>query len=241
VIINETMAKRFFANEDPIGKHLDISGPTYLREIVGVVGDVKQSSLKASTAPQVYEPFFQKPSNSFNVIVHGPGDPIRLAEAIRRELLSLDKDQPVSSIRTMEDIVASSVTQDRFSAWLLGCFAVLALLLAAVGIYGVMAYSVAQRTHEIGIRMALGASQSGILKLVLGRSLRVAIFGVLLGVAGSLLLTRLMAGLLFGIKPNDPVVFAAASAVLLGVALTAALVPARRAARVDPMAALRYE
>jgi putative ABC transport system permease protein len=235
------MAKRFFANEDPIGKHLDISGPTYLREIVGVVGDVKQAGLKAATPPQVYEPFFQKPSNSFTVVVRGLGDPRSLADAVRNQLLSLDKDQPISSLRSMEEIVASSVTQDRFSVLLLGLFALLAVALAAVGIYGVMAYSVAQRTHEIGVRIALGASQSGILALVLGQGFRVAIAGIALGVAGSLLLTRLMVSMLFGIEPNDPAVLAAASAALLGVALAAAIVPAWHASRVDPMVALRYE
>ena len=241
VVINETMAKRFFANEDPIGKRLDISGPTYLREIVGVVGDVKQAGPKASIPPQVYEPFFQKPSNSFNVVVRGLGDPMHLAEAVRRQVLAIDKDQPVSNIRTMEEIVARSVTQDRFSVFLLGLFAFLALVLAAVGIYGVMAYSVTQRTHEIGIRMALGAHPRGILKLVLGQSLRVVLLGVGIGLAATLVLTRLMASLLYEVNATDPVTFVAVSAVLLGVALTAAFVPARRASKVDPMVALRYE
>jgi predicted permease len=241
VIINEMMAKRFFPNEDPIGKRLDISGPTYLREIAGVVGDVKQAGLKAASTPQVYEPFFQKPSSSFNLVVRGVGEPMRLAEAVRRQVLAIDRDQPVSKVRTMEEIVARSMAQDRLSVFLLGLFAFLALVLAAVGIYGVMAYSVTQRTHEIGIRMALGAHRGGILKLVLGQSLQVALLGVGIGLAASLLLTRLMASLLYEVKTTDPVIFAAVSAILLGVALTAAFVPARRASRVDPMVALRYE
>lgn len=241
VVINETMAKRFFPKEDPIGKRLDISGPTYLREIVGVVGDVKQAGLKASIPPQVYEPFLQKPSNSFNVVVRGLGDPMRLADAVRRQVLRLDKEQPISNVKTMKDVVATSLSQDRVSTFLLGLFAFLALILAGVGIYGVMSYSVGQRTHEIGIRIALGARQSGILKLVLVQSLRVVLIGVGIGLGASLLLTRLMATLLFDVAATDPVIFAGVSIVLLGVALAAAFVPARRAARVDPMVALRYE
>ncbi len=239
VIINETMAKRFFRSEVPIGKHLDISGPTYLREIIGVVGDVKQSGLKASIPPQVYEPFFQKPSTSFNVLVRMTGEPMRLAEAVRHQVLSIDKDQPISNVRTMDQMVARSVTQDWFSVFLLGLFALLALLLAGVGIYGVIAYSVTKRTHEIGIRIALGARQGGILKLVLGQSLRLVLLGVGIGLASSALLTRFMASLPFEVKATDPATFAAVSTFLLGVALAAAFVPARRASRVDPMTALR--
>ena len=241
VIINDTMAKRFFPNEDPIGKRLDISGPTYLREIVGVVGDVKQVGLKASIPPQVYEPFFQKPATSFNVLIRTMGEPMRMAEGVRRQVLAIDEDQPISNVRTMGGIVARSVTQDRFSLFLLGLFAFLALMLAAVGIYGVIAHSVTQRTHEIGIRIALGAHRTGILKLILGQSLRVVLAGVGIGLATSVLLTRLMESLLYEVNAIDPAIFIAVSAVIAGVALTAAFVPARRASRVDPMVALRYE
>jgi putative ABC transport system permease protein len=241
VIINETMAKRFFPNEDPIGKRLDISGPTYLREIVGVVGDVKQAGLKASIPPQVYEPFSQKRSTSFNVLVRGAGEPMRLAEAVRRQVLAIDKDQPISNVRTMGEIVARSVAQDRFSVFLLALFAMLALVLAAVGIYGVIAYSVTQRTHEIGIRIALGAHQRGIVKLVLGQSVRVVLLGVGIGLAASVLMTRLMASLLYEVKPTDPVTFVVVSVVIIGVALAATFDPARRASRLDPMVALRHE
>ncbi|HWF48901.1 MAG TPA: ABC transporter permease [Bryobacteraceae bacterium] len=240
-IINETMAKKFFPNEDPIGKRLDISGPTYLREIVGVVGDVKQSGLKASIPPQVYEAFLQKPSNSFTVVVRTLGDPMRLAEEVRRQVQTIDREQPISNIRTMEDVVGSTMTQDRMSTLLLGLFASLALVLAAVGVYGVIAYSVAQRTHEIGIRIALGAHQSGILKLVLVQSFRVVLIGVGLGLVASLLLTRLMTALLYDVKATDPVIFVGVSAVLLSVALIAAFIPAWRASRFDATVALRYE
>ncbi|MGC2404546.1 MAG: ABC transporter permease [Acidobacteriaceae bacterium] len=241
VLINETMARRFFPEGDPIGKRLDIAGPAYLREIVGVVGDVKQASLKAPIAPQVYEPFLQKPADSFSVIVRSAGDPRPLADAVRQQVLMLDEDQPISNVRTMEEAVAATETQDRFSTFLLGLFAFLALILAAVGIYGVIAYSVAQRTHEIGIRIALGARQSGILALVLIQSLRVVLIGVGIGLAVSLGLTRLMVSLLYEVKANDPIIFVAVSITLLGVALAAVFIPARRASRVDPMVALRYE
>jgi putative ABC transport system permease protein len=241
VIINETMAKRFFSNEDPIGKRLDISGPTYLREIIGVVGDVKQAGLKAPTPPQVYEPFFQKPASSFHVVVRGTGGMARLAEAVRLQVLEIDKEQPVSAVRTMAEIIDHSVTHDRYPAFLMGLFASLALALAAVGIYGTIAYSVAQRTHEIGIRMALGAHRTGILKLVLEQSFRVALPGVGIGLAASIPFTRLMRSLLFEVKAGDPIIFGGVSLALLGTALTAALVPALRAAGVDPAKALRDE
>ena len=241
VIINEVMARRFFPNEDPIGKRLDISGPTYLREIVGVVGDVKQGGLRASKTPQVYEPFLQKPSNSFNVVLRAAGNPMHVAEAVRHEVLAIDKEQPVSNVRTMEELVARSVTQDRLSAFLLGLFAALALGLAAIGIYGVMAYLVTQRTHEIGIRIALGAHQRGILQLVLEQSLRMVLLGLGIGLAASLALTRVLGNLLYEVKPSDPLIFIAVFILLLDVALIAAFIPARRASRVDPMVALRYE
>jgi putative ABC transport system permease protein len=241
VLINETMARRFFPDEDPIGKRLDISGPTYLREIVGVVGDVKQEGLRTPTPPQVYEPFLQKPSTAFALVVRGVGNPMRLAEVVRQRVLAVDKYQPVSDIRTLEDRIELSVTRDWLSAFLLGLFAILALVLAAVGIYGVIAYSVTQRTQEIGIRMALGAHSRGILQLVLGQSMRMVLLGLGLGLAGTLALTRILGSLLYEVKPRDPATIVAVSILLFAVALVAAFIPARRATKVDPMEALRYE
>jgi putative ABC transport system permease protein len=231
VVINEAMANACFANEDPIGKRLDISGPTYMREIVGVVGDVKQSSLKARVAPQVYEPFLQKPS----------GDPAGLAEMLRNQVVAIDKDQPVTNVRTMEESVAGSMTQDRLSAFALALFASLALTLAATGIYGVFAYSFSQRMHEIGIRIALGARQEELLKLVLGQCLRLVLLAVAIGLAASAMLTRFIATLLYEVKPIDPFVWVGVSVILVGVALTAAFGPAWRASRIDPVIALKFE
>jgi predicted permease len=241
VLINETLARRYFPDEDAIGKRLDISGLTNLREIIGIVGDVKQEGLRTPTPPQVYEPFLQKPSKSFFMVVRGVGDPMRLAEAVRQQVLAADKYQPISDIRTLEDRLARSVTRDWFAAFLLGLFAILALALAAVGIYGVMAYSVTQRTQEIGIRIALGAHPRSILRLVLGQSLRTVLLGLGIGLAGSVALTRVLGSLLYEVTPRDPVTIVSVSTLLFAVALVAALVPARRAANVDPMVALHYE
>jgi len=190
---------------------------------------------------QVYEPFSQKPGASFHILLRATGDAMRLAEVIRREVLAVDPEQPVANVRSMDQVVAGSLKQDRFSVGLLGVFALLALLLAAVGIYGVMAYSVTERTHEIGLRMALGAQRSGVLKLVLAQSMRVVLAGTAIGLASSLLLTRLIASLLFQVKAVDPAILAVVALLLLAVALTAAWLPARRASRVDPMVALRFE
>ncbi|MPY89357.1 MAG: FtsX-like permease family protein [Luteitalea sp.] len=241
VIINETMARRFFPNEDPLGKQLDISGPTYMREIVGVVGDVKQEGFRRETAPQVYEPFLQQPRGAFKVVVRGVGDSAHLADAVRHAVSAIDGNQPISDVATMEGIVAGSVSHDRFSALLLGLFGLLALVLAAVGIYGVTAYSVAQRAHEIGVRIALGAHQRRILQLVLGQSLRSLLLGLVIGVAGSLALTGVLGSLLYEVEPRDPATLVAVSVLLVGVALFAVFIPARRASRVDPVVALRSE
>jgi len=241
VLINETMSKRFFSKEDPIGKRLDISAPSYLRQIVGVVGDVKQASLNGPKTPQVYEPFLQKPSPSFTTVVRGAGNPISLAGIVRRQVQAIDKDQPIAQIRTMDEVVNNSVAQDRFSVILLGTFALLALVLAAVGIYGVMAYSVTQRTQEIGVRIALGANRTNILGLILAQSLRVVLLGVGIGLVFSLFLTRVMTSLLYDVKAIDPAIFAGVAVMLMAVALVSALVPALRASSVDPIATLRQE
>lgn len=240
-VINETMARRFFPGEDPIGKRIDISGPTYLREIVGIVGDVKQEGLRTPPSPQVYEPFAQKPGRSFAVVVRSTADPGRCAEAIRQAVRTLDPNLPVSDVRLMQERVDAALVRDWFSVLLLGLFAALALVLALVGVYGVMAFSVAQRTREIGIRLALGATPSGILRLVLGQSFRLVLAGLAIGLGGSLALAGIIDRLLYDTGPRDPMTLAGVSLLLLAVAAVAALVPARRAARVEPVVTLRAE
>jgi predicted permease len=241
-IINETVARRFFAGQDPLGKRLGISDdPRFWREIVGVVGDVKQEGLRAPIAPQVYEPFAQRPRRSFSIVVRALGDPTSLAGEVRRAVLAVDPHQPLSNMQTLDTLIARSITRDRFAAWLLATFGALAALLAAIGIYGLMAYSVARRTNEIGLRMALGADRRGILRLVLGESLRPLGIGLVVGIIGALTVTRVLGTLLYEIQPRDPATLGAAVTLLAVTALVAAFIPARRAARVDPMTALRTE
>jgi putative ABC transport system permease protein len=243
-VINETMAKTYFPDEDPIGKGINVTnGPERFREIVGIVGDVKQYGLAQPSPLQTYEPYLQNPFNGVTVVVRTERNPAALSGAIRGEVLAIDKEQPVSRVRTLDQIISSSVQQQQFLMLLLGAFAAVGLILAAVGLYGVMSYAVTQRTHEIGIRMALGASGRNVLRLIVGHGMKLALIGVAIGLAGSFAVTRLMSqlNLLFSISAVDPVTFAAISALLTGVALGACLVPARRAIKVDPMVALRHE
>jgi ABC-type antimicrobial peptide transport system permease subunit len=235
------MARRFFPDEDPIGKRLDISGPTYMREIVGIVGDVKQEGLRRATAPQVYEAFAQKPRSGFWVVLRSIGDPTQLVETLRQQVVAIDSSQAVSDIRTMEDVIGLTTTRDRMSAGLFGIFAVLALMLSAIGIYGVIAYSVAQRTQEIGVRRALGADRADILRLILGQTMRLVVFGLTLGLIVSVGVSRLLASLLYEVSPRDPMTLVAISLLLVSVALAAGLIPALRALRIHPIVALRAE
>jgi putative ABC transport system permease protein len=240
VIINQTFADTYFENEDPLGHRLIIDeGEPFTCEIIGVAGDVKQFSLEGKSAATMYLPRIEigRPS----LVVRSSGDPIILTGAIREVVQSLDKDQPIANVQTMEQVVAGSVAQPRFRTVLLGVFALLALVLAAIGIYGVMSYAVTQRTHEIGIRMALGAQPRSVLGLVVGQGVKLALAGVGIGLAGAWGLTRLISTLLFEVTATDPVTFAAVALVLAGVALLACYLPARRAARIDPMLALRNE
>ena len=217
VIINETMAARFFAGEDPIGRRLDLSGdPKDLREIVGVVGDVRNYGVDAEVKPEVYVPFLQSAPeylsgvvSAMTIVVRSAIEPTALGTALREQVQALDKDQPVSEIKTMEWYLADSMAQRRFNMLLLGAFAGLALVLAAVGIYGVIAYTVTQRTHEMGIRIALGAKGGDILRLVFGNAMATTLTGIALGLGAAFALTRLLRSLLYQVSPTDPVVFAA--------------------------------
>ncbi|HKY05517.1 MAG TPA: ABC transporter permease [Blastocatellia bacterium] len=244
IIINETLARQHFKDEDPIGKRIKFSKPerqSPWRTIVGVVSDEKQDGLDKPVRQEIYEPLFQNLRYSMTVVARTTGDPQGLIGAVRGEVQSLDKDLPIYDVSTMEQIIASSVTGKRFTMTLMMIFAAVAMVLAAVGLYGMMSYSVTQRTHEIGIRMALGARRADVLRLVIGQGMTLVGGGICLGLAVAFALTRLMENLLFGVSATDPAIFAIIAAVLVSVALLASYIPARRASKVDPLTALRYE
>jgi len=244
IVVNEELASRFWPNQNAMGKRLGFEedpGKQVWREIVGVVGNVKHKALETEAMPEVYLPYQQFPVNFMSLVVHTASEPANMIPAIRNQVLSIDKDQPVSDIMTMEQRLAKSVASSRFVMLLLGSFSVLALGLAAVGIYGVMAYLVTERTQEIGVRMALGAQRRDVLKLVVRKGMALAIVGTAIGMVASFALTRLMRGLLFEVTPTDWLTFVIASMVLLTVALLACYIPARQATKVDPLTALRYE
>jgi len=245
VIINETLAKRFFGDGDPIGKRLKDGGlerpDNPWMTIVGVVGDVPYDGLDAAPEPAFYMPFRQNRASGQYVVVRTTVDPQSIASAVRSAVAALDPDLPISNLKTMETMIAESVGPPKFRTLLVALFAGVGLLLAAIGIYGVMAYAVSERTHELGVRVALGAARSDVLRLVLVEAAVLAGIGVALGIAGAFATTRLMSTLLFGVTPTDAMTFAAISAFLVATALLASYVPARRATRVDPMTALRAD
>jgi putative ABC transport system permease protein len=243
-LINATMARRFWPNEDAVGKRFHWGHPGPQDEwinIVGVVGDTKLYGLDNPARLEVYVPYRQSATNDMNMVLRSATDPASLTSSVRAAVAEIDKDQPVFGITTMKRLVDDSVSTRRVTLILLGLFSALALVLASIGIYGVMSYSVAQRTHEIGIRMALGAQLGNVMRMVLAQGFRIALVGVAIGLAGALLLTRLISGLLYSIPAADPLTFAAVASLLFLIALLACYIPARRATRVDPMLALRYE
>jgi len=243
VIVNQSMARHLWPGESPVGKRMTIwRDEKFPREIVGVVGDTK-ASLDTDAGPQMYVPYAQDSDwGSLTLAIRTTTrDPASLAPAVRNEIRALDKSLPVYNVKTMDDVLAASVADRRTSMLLFTTFAVVAMLLSMIGIYGVTAYYVTQRTHEIGIRMALGAQLRDVMKLVLKRGLTMALIGVAVGVAGALALTRLISTLLFGVKPVDALTFAMVSVCVIAVAVIACYIPARRATKVDPLIALRYE
>jgi predicted permease len=240
-VINQSMARYYWPGQDPVGKRFQRDDATTWMEVIGVVRDVHQHSLGDKPRPAFFVPYPQDPWASITIIVRTTSAPESLISAVQQTVTSIDSNQPLYRVRTLDTIVFLSVAAKRFNMLLLETFAGIALVLAAIGIYGVISYSVAQRTSEIGIRMALGAQRSDVLRLVIGQGLRLAGFGIVVGIAAAFALTRLMASLLFGVGAYDPVAFATAAAILLLVAVAACYIPARRAIAVDPMVALRYE
>ena len=243
VVINETMARLAFPDTNPLGRRVTIfmKQTNLPSTIIGVVRDVKHESLNSEVRAMAYWPPPEQSYRYMTLVVRAESNPRALVAAIRSEVLAMDKDQPISDAATMEELVGSSVSKSRFSALLLGIFAGLALVLASVGIYGVMSYSVTQRSHEIGIRMALGAQKGDVVRMVVVQGMLLSLGGIGLGLIGSFAMTRLLSGLLYGVSATDPATFAVISVILVVVALAACFIPARRASRVDPMVSLRYE
>jgi len=244
VIVSETMMRRYWPNEDPVGRHIKFGNPRSTSPwltIVGVARDVHLFGLDSEFRPHMYRPYSQAAWPGMTIVARTAGDPAAFTAAIRNAAGEIDREQPVSHILTMEQAVSESLSFRRFPMLLLATFALVALALAAIGIYGVMAYTVTERTREIGIRMALGASARDVVRSVVLRSMAPVVIGVAAGLVGAALLTRLLTNLLYGVSPTDPAVLGGVSALLMLVALAASLVPARKASRVDPIVALRYE
>jgi putative ABC transport system permease protein len=242
LLINETAARRFFPGRDPVGERLKFGdGERDTSEIIGVVADVKNEDLEERADPTAYAPFAQKPGRQMNLILHTRQDPTPLASAVRSEVRELDRGVPVSQVKALSRMIDERLSSKRLLTWVIGAFAAAALLLAAVGLYAVISYVVAQRTHEIGVRMALGAESRDILKLVIRQGLKLTLIGVSLGLTGAFALTRAMSFFLFGVTATDPLTFTGASLLLGIVAIIACWVPARRATKVDPLIALRCE
>ena len=247
ILVNQTFVKKFFPNEDPIGKTIQTGlnfgppGQHTTLEIVGVVADMRQDALTQDPRPAVFYPSSQGPINDVNVVVHTTLPPESIVPALRQQVWALDKDLPLMDVNTMEHYVSESIAQPRLNSMLLTIFAGLAFVLTAIGLYGVISYSVAQRTREMGIRIALGAQRATILKMILNQGLRLTLIGVAAGLCGAFILTRLLASLLYGIKATDAITFIAVSLLLVAIATLASYIPALRATRIDPVVALRYE
>jgi putative ABC transport system permease protein len=241
VIISQSLAARYWPHEDPVGRQIQIARQPAPAEVVGIVADMRNRGVGADIVDELYTPLPQRPWGTMSVLVKTSGDPMQIVPAVRSALQSVDRDQPMTQVRSLEESLSSAVGQQRVSAMLLGTFAALALILAAIGIYGVTSYSVAQRSKEIGIRIAMGAQPRDVLRLILGFGAKLALIGVVSGIIAALALTQLMKTMLFGVATTDPLTMAAVSLTLIGVTLLACYIPARRAMSVDPVIALRSE
>ena len=246
VVINETLARTYWPNENPVGKRIKMPTPgnsssLSLTTIVGVLADVRSESLADSSKPQMYLSLYQRRAKDLAIFLRGRLDAAETPLELRRIVQSINPELPVFGAQALNDVVSASLSQRRFSMEMVGMFALTALLLAGLGIYGVISYMVSERTHEIGIRLALGAQHASIVRMILRQGMGLAIVGAAIGLVGALIVSRLMAGLLYGVKLTDPLTFAGVAILLVGVALIACYVPARRAMGVDPIVALRCE
>ena len=242
-LINETLARRYWPDEDPVGKKITARflGQIRTAEIIGIVGDVRHRGLDSEPRPEFFLPLLQSPYGSMTYVIRAAGAPLPLLPGVKQEIWAVNKNLPFSSVATMEDLLSRSTDERRFNLLLLGTFAAIALVLAGIGIYGLISFSTRQRKHEIGVRLALGASRSGILRMVIGEGMVLTLLGVAVGLLGAATLTRFIQTLLFDVQTIDPLTFGAVPALLVAVALIASYVPARRATKVDPLVALRCE
>jgi putative ABC transport system permease protein len=243
ILVSQSMAKRFWPGQNPIGKHLTMTFfPEKSREVVGVVGDIKQDGLNIiDPVATLYLPLAQHSTPYMSLVMRTSAPSSTLVSAFTNAMHEIDREQPGLEVLSMDEILADSLSQPRFNMLLLAAFSGLALLLAAIGIYSVLAYSVRRRVREIGVRLALGAQRGDILRMILGQGTKLALIGAGIGLAGALALTRLLSSQLFGVTATDPITFVSVSALIVLVALLACYIPARRATKVDPMVALRYE
>jgi len=241
VLVNQAFCRRFFPNEDPLRKRIQLGGGDDWRTIVGIVGDVRHMGVQTDPEPEVITPFQQESRSQMFVVLRTAVDPSDLTLAVRQTVLALDKEQPTFDAATMEERLAESLATQRWNMWLLAAFAGTALALAAAGIYGVISYFVIQRTHEIGVRMALGATAQSVLTLVLRQGSLMVVLGGVIGIGVSFAMTRFVAGMIYGIRVTDLFTYLSVSVLLAVVALLACYIPAWRVTRIDPMVTLRYE